>query len=116
MGEAPDRFELVVSELVRQEAAIGDRDAARARISILASLVTLDATPKSDGLAETIVRTGAVSHAAMRDAAHIAIAAANGVEYLVTWNFRHIRKRGGKTAHRVCVSARRLRASHDQYS
>ena len=26
----------------------------------------------------------------MRDAAHIAIAAANGVEYLVTWNFRHI--------------------------
>ena len=28
--------------------------------------------------------------AALRDAAHIAIAATNGVEYLVTWNFRHI--------------------------
>jgi len=27
---------------------------------------------------------------AAADAAHIAIAAINGVDYLVTWNFRHI--------------------------
>ena len=87
---ASDRFELVVSELVRQEAGIGDRDAARARLSILASLATLDATAEAERLAETLVCTAAVSHAAVRDAVHIAIAAANGVEYLVTWNFRHI--------------------------
>ena len=37
-----------------------------------------------------LVRVNAVSQAAIRDAAHIASAAANGVEYLVTWNFRHI--------------------------
>ena len=79
--KASDRFELVVPELV---------DAARARLSILASLSTLDVTPDADGLAETLVRVAAVPHAAIRDAGHIAIAAANGVEYLVTWNFRHI--------------------------
>ena len=87
---ASDRFELVVSELVRQEAGMGDQDAARARVSILGSLATLDATAEADGLAETLVRTAAVPPAAIRDAVHIAIAAANGVEYLVTWNFRHI--------------------------
>ena len=87
---ASNRFELVVSELVSQEAGAGDRDAARARVSILASLTSLDATPEADGLAETLVRTAAVPQTAIRDAVHIAIAAANGVEYLVTWNFRHI--------------------------
>ena len=87
---AAERFELVVSELVRQEAGIGDRGAARARLSTLGPLATLDATAQADGLAETLVRTGAVPRTAIRDAAHIAIAAANGVEYLVTWNFRHI--------------------------
>lgn len=33
---------------------------------------------------------GAVPREAAADAAHIAIAVTNGVEYLVTWNFRHI--------------------------
>ena len=89
-GIASDRFELVVSDLVREEAGIGDRDAARARLSILDSLATLDATPETDALADGIVRTSAVPPTAIRDALHVAIAAANGVEYLVTWNFRHI--------------------------
>ena len=71
---ASDRFELVVSELVRQEAGIGDRDAARARLSLLASLATLDAAAEADRLAETLVRTAAVPLAAVRDAVHIAIA------------------------------------------
>lgn len=87
---ASDRFELVISDLVRQEAGVGDPNAARARLSVLASLATLDATADADGLAERLVRSAAVPHAAVRDALHIAIAAANGVEYLVTWNFRHL--------------------------
>ena len=87
---ASDRFELVVSDLVREEAGIGDRDAARARLSVLDSLATLDATPETDALADGIVRTSAVPPAAIRDALHVAITAANGVEYFVTWNFRHI--------------------------
>ena len=57
---------------------------------MLASLATLDATAEAEALAEVLVRTDAVPQAAIRDAAHIAVAAANGVEYLVTWNFRHI--------------------------
>ena len=87
---ASERFELVISELAREEAGAGDPDAVRARLTLLASLALLDATAEAQELAERLVSTSAVPEAAMRDAAHIAIAAANGIEYLVTWNFRHI--------------------------
>ena len=87
---ASERFELVISELVREEAGAGDPDAVRARLTLLASLALLDATAEAQELAEKLVGASAVPEAAMRDAAHIAIAAANGIEYLVTWNFRHI--------------------------
>ena len=87
---ASERFELVISELVREEAGAGDPDAVRARLTLLASLALLDATAEAQELAERLVSASAVPEAAIRDAAHIAIAAANGIEYLVTWNFRHI--------------------------
>ena len=87
---ASERFELVISELVREEAGAGDPDAGRARLTLLASLALLDATAEAQELAERLVSASAVPEAAIRDAAHIAIAAANGIEYLVTWNFRHI--------------------------
>ena len=87
---ASERFELVISELVREEAGAGDPDAGRARLTLLASLALLDATAEAQELAERLVSASAVPEAAIRDAAHIAIAAANGIEYLVAWNFRHI--------------------------
>ena len=87
---ASEKFELVISELVREEAGAGDPDAVRARLTLLASLALLDATEEAQELAERLVSASAVPEAATRDAAHIAIAAANGIEYLVTWNFRHI--------------------------
>ena len=87
---ASERFELVISELVREEAGAGDPDAVHARLTLLTSLALLDATAEAQELAERLVSASAVPEAATRDAAHIAIAAANGIEYLVTWNFRHI--------------------------
>ena len=84
---ASDRFELVASELVRQEGGARDPDAVRARLSVLPPLASLDATAEAEESAETLSRTGAVLANPMRDAAHIAVAADNGVEYLVTWNF-----------------------------
>ena len=41
-------------------------------------------------MAQRLVDEGAVPAMAAEDAAHIAIAVANGIEYLVTWNYRHI--------------------------
>ena len=87
---APDRFNLVASELVVAEAGAGDPDAARIRLEALKTVPLLDATPEAERLAQALVDLGAVPRQAAEDAAHIAIAATNGVDLLVTWNFRHI--------------------------
>ena len=87
---ASQRFELVVSALVRQEAGAGDPDAVRARLALLDPLGSLDVGAEAQELAERLVDADAVPASAQRDAVHIAVAATNGVQYLVTWNLRHI--------------------------
>ena len=88
--DARDRFELVASELVVTEAAAGDPDAANSRLAALESVTLLEATDGAAELAQRLLELEAVPHNAADDAAHIAIAVANGVDYLVIWNFRHI--------------------------
>ena len=87
---APDRFSLVTSELVVTEAASGDSDAARARLAALRTIPLVDVTVEAIELNRKLVDRGAVPSSAADDAAHIATAAANRLDYLVTWNFRHI--------------------------
>ena len=87
---ARDRFVLYASALVVSESQSGDPEAARTRLEILSTLPLLDATGPAVELTEKLLDEGAVPRNAAEDAAHIAIAAANGVNYLVTWNFRHI--------------------------
>ena len=87
---AADRFELVASQLVVNEASAGDSDAARQRLTKLESVTLLDATDEALELAQQLVQSGAIPKKAAEDAAHVAIAVTNGVEYLVTWNCRHI--------------------------
>lgn len=41
-------------------------------------------------LAEVLLGKGVVPRKAAEDATHIAIATVNGMDYLVTWNCRHI--------------------------
>jgi predicted nucleic acid-binding protein len=87
---AADRFELVASELVIYEAGAGDSEAARGRLAALDTVTMLDATEEAAELAQQLINSGAVPQKAAEDAGHIAIAVTNGVEYLVTWNCRHI--------------------------
>ena len=88
--DSPDRFDLVASALVVSEARAGDPDAARNRLEALASVTLLEATSDAGSLANALIDGGAVPRQAANDAVHIAIAVTNGINYLVTWNFRHI--------------------------
>ena len=92
--DAAERFDLVASELVLAEAGAGDPVAARDRLKVLQGVALLNASPDAEELARQLVEFGAVPREAAADAAHIAIAVTNGVEYLVTWNFRHIANAG----------------------
>ena len=84
------RFELVASQVVVDEASAGDPTAARDRLDALRSVSLLDSTEDAEALARSLMASGAVPRNAADDAAHIAIAVVNGVDYLLTWNQRHI--------------------------
>jgi predicted nucleic acid-binding protein len=83
-------YELCVSQLVVGEAAAGDPTAAQERLDVLIAMTFLETTAQALDLAKGLIRAGALPAKAANDALHIAIAAANGVPYLLTWNCRHL--------------------------
>ena len=99
-------YELFVSQLVIREAAGGDPEAARARLAFLHDTALLAVTDAAGTLAARLVGQGAVPRPAAEDALHIAVAAVHGVEYLLTWNCKHIANAAMRQAiERVCRSA-----------
>jgi len=83
-------FELFISELVIEEASAGDEDAARRRLRTLKGLARLPVSDEAKALARTLVARAALPARAEVDALHVAIAALNGMEFLLTWNCRHL--------------------------
>jgi hypothetical protein len=83
-------FDLFVSRLVIQEAGAGDREAAQRRLAELDPIPLLDLTEEALSLARDLVYRGVVPEAATEDAFHIAVATVHGMDYLLTWNCRHI--------------------------
>jgi len=85
-----ERFDLVASQLVVREASAGDPKAAKERLDILTTLTLLEVTEEAVTLAHELIATGVVPEKAAEDALHLAIAVTNGVEYLLTWNCKHL--------------------------
>jgi predicted nucleic acid-binding protein len=83
-------FGLVASELVIKEVAAGDPDVARRRLELLKGIPLLDISEAAIQLAEILVRDAGLPKKAGADALHIATAACHGVQYLLTWNSKHI--------------------------
>lgn len=84
------RFELYISQFVLDEASAGDREAAARRLVALRDAVLLDTTPSAVALANELIRVGDLPQSAIVDAFHIAIAAVHGMDYLLSWNCKHI--------------------------
>ena len=85
-----DRFEFVISSVVRAEIQRGDPTAAQQRLAVVSPLTVLEISPEMDNLVEKLLDSGAVPRNARPDAQHIAIATVHSVEYLVSWNHKHI--------------------------
>jgi hypothetical protein len=85
-----DRFDLFVSRAVVAEAGRGDAKAAARRLQALRGIPRLAGGRRGVGLAEVLLRSGALPPKAEIDAVHVAIAAVNGIDYLLTWNLRHL--------------------------
>ena len=84
------RFRLLISQVVLDECQGGDPTAAKERLDEIDFLPLLEMTDEVHDLAGHLMASGAVPASEPRDALHIAIAAVHGVQYLATWNFKHI--------------------------
>ena len=83
-------FDCYISQAVLEEAAGGDPEAAKRRLAVVRDMPLLSVTDDAMRLADDLVAAGAIPAEAAEDALHIALAAVHGMDYLLTWNCRHI--------------------------
>lgn len=88
-NEGP-RYAVYVSELVVSECSGGDPTAAAERLAVIEEVDRLEQAFEVDQLADRLMQLKAVPTSEPRDAHHVAMAAVHGIDYLLTWNFRHI--------------------------
>ena len=98
-------FALYTSELVIAEAKRGDQHASHQRLSYLEQLPVLNLTESAMTLAQRFLDKGAMPAKAFGDALHVALAAVHRMDYLLTWNCRHIDNAQTKPLlRRVCIN------------
>lgn len=83
-------FDVFVSDLVGLEALAGDPVAAKRRQEVFKTIPALIADSQARSLADFFLVNMALPTNAGDDALHIAIATVNQLDYLLTWNCRHI--------------------------
>ena len=98
-------FSLFYSEAVRDEASMGDAQAAAQRLALLSELSLLEIPAQAFDLANALVQATALPAKAQVDALHIAIAAYERIDFVLTWNFKHIANaQSASKVRQVCES------------
>ena len=83
-------YELLLSQAVWQECAAGDPVAAQKRLAALDGISVLAVTQDMIRLAEALIKQAIIPARAVEDALHIAVSTLHGVDFLLTWNCRHL--------------------------
>jgi hypothetical protein len=83
-------FQLDSSQAVIKETSQGDAAIATQRLEIVRNLALLDLNQSVLDLAEQFLERSSLPAKANVDAVHIATATVHGVDYLLTWNCKHI--------------------------
>ena len=91
------RYDVYVSPLVVEEISAGDASAAAERLRVIADIPSVAISAEAESLASVLLAANAVPANSARDALHIAIAATQGMDYLITWNFKHINNASTRT-------------------
>ena len=83
-------FTLYISQVVLDEIMKGDPEMAAKRIEVLEGLPLLELSEAAQELANQFLIKSNLPPKASEDAVHIAIATVHGMDYLLTWNCKHI--------------------------
>jgi len=83
-------YELVVSQYVIDEVSVGDPALAVDRLQMLDGIAVLPPDPEIPRIANEIMSRAILPPKAQVDALHIASVAQHRIQYLLTWNCKHI--------------------------
>jgi hypothetical protein len=84
------KFECYISQVVIDEASAGNPIEAKKRLDVINDFAVLEFTDEAESLAMKILASGKFPKQSIRDAAHLAIAVVNKIDYLLTWNCKHL--------------------------
>ena len=101
----PD-YDLFASELVIVEVSADNPEAAARRLEALQGIPELSIDEEVKELADQLISKSGFPPGAEADALHVAVATVHRIDYLLTWNFRHIDNAAKKPIIRsICVAA-----------
>lgn len=83
-------YDLYISEVVSRECAAGDPNAAKKRLDAIQRLPLLRVTTEAIEISKALVARGIIPTKAAEDALHISIATVHAMDFLLTWNCKHI--------------------------
>ncbi len=89
-GMQSTRFDLYTSAVTIEEAGKGNPEASTLRLGALSHIPILPTTEAVVGLSKALLQERALPAKALNDALHIAVSAVHGIDYLLTWNYRHL--------------------------
>ena len=90
MWNTIDNYDIYISDIVIQEVSKGDKRQSSLRLEAIDSFKILEIDDESKKIANGLLVSKTIPEECPEDALHIAVAAANGIDIIVTWNFKHI--------------------------
>ncbi len=88
--EHAKRYRIFTSQVVLDEAGRGDELAARRRLHFFRTFPLLEVTDEAIELSEVYLARLPLPKTATGDALHLAISVCHRMDYLVTWNCKHL--------------------------
>ena len=98
-------YTLYTSEATLAELRAGSYPGQQQAIELVQSLPQLDITDEAYAIAELYVRHRLMPEPAAGDALHLALASLNDMDYLLTWNVRHLAN-PNKVEHMTVINRR----------
>jgi len=89
-GKLNIEIEPIISALVIKEASQGDKEKAESRIKAIEGFTVIDISIQAEDLADLLLEKNGIPKEFPEDALHVAIAAVEKIDFIATWNFKHI--------------------------
>jgi hypothetical protein len=88
--QVKNNFELFISDIVINEAKLGDLKQADKRLGAIRNIPVIELNEAAVGFADSLIKQEILPRKAFIDALHISYAAFAGVDYILTWNFKYL--------------------------